>query len=57
MNREVIDLRIKRVEREIPRSSAKIADAVTLLQADAPATCLLIEAQLALERLYILMGE
>ena len=57
MSKPIIDLRIKRIEKEIPPISAKVADALALLKANDPAVLPLIEAQLALEALYLLTGE
>jgi len=55
--KELIDLRIKFVEKEIPKISARIADALALLKAGDPAALPLIEAQLALEELYLSIAE
>ena len=46
MSRELISLQIKRVEKELPKLSAKVADATELL----------ISVQLALEELYVSLG-
>ncbi|MCL2563256.1 MAG: hypothetical protein FWE08_04395 [Oscillospiraceae bacterium] len=53
MSREIIDLRIKQVEKAIPGIGARIAEAMALLKADDAAVVPLIEAQLALEELYL----
>ena len=45
------------ITREISRISANIADALPLLKAGHPATLPLIEALLALEELYLAIGD
>ena len=45
------------ITREISRISAKVADALPLLNADHPAALPLIEALLALEELYLAIGD
>jgi len=57
MKNELISLEIKRVEIELHRISAKIANATDLLQSAVEAKILLIQAQQELEELYTTLGK
>ena len=57
MEKELIHLADKRLEKRIPAISAKVADATDLLQSAVEAKILLLEVQRELEDLYTAIGD
>ena len=57
MEKKAIHLEIRRVEKELHRIGAKIADATELLQGAVEAKVLLLAVQRELEELYLTIGE